>query len=182
MEGKLKSWNDDKGFGFISSAGSKDVFIHISSLKKMSRRPKIGDTITFEIHTDNNGKTRAINAHIHGVATVSPQVRKAQKTKSSEGKGWLMSIVFLLFLGVAGYSIYERYFQYEVLSLVSNETVSTPVTKVQKPVKSKFSCAGKTRCGEMTSCKEAIYYLKNCPGTVMDGDNDGLPCERQWCN
>ena len=33
----------------------------------------------------------------------------------------------------------------------------------------------------MTSCKEAKSFLKNCPGTQMDGDGDGMPCEQQWC-
>ncbi|NOS94018.1 MAG: hypothetical protein HOP30_19035 [Cyclobacteriaceae bacterium] len=34
----------------------------------------------------------------------------------------------------------------------------------------------------MTSCKEAMFYQENCSGTRMDGDNDGIPCEQQWCN
>ncbi|MCI5219607.1 MAG: hypothetical protein D3914_10580 [Candidatus Electrothrix sp. LOE2] len=47
--------------------------------------------------------------------------------------------------------------------------------------KSRFSCQGKKHCSEMTSCAEATFYIRNCPGTKMDGDNDGIPCERQWC-
>jgi hypothetical protein len=44
-----------------------------------------------------------------------------------------------------------------------------------------FTCEGKTRCSQMRSCEEAKYYLANCPDTQMDGDNDGMPCESQWC-
>jgi hypothetical protein len=44
-----------------------------------------------------------------------------------------------------------------------------------------FKCKGKTYCSEMSSCKEAKFYLRNCPGTKMDGDHDGIPCESQWC-
>nr|WP_308701321.1 excalibur calcium-binding domain-containing protein [Pseudomonas trivialis] len=33
----------------------------------------------------------------------------------------------------------------------------------------------------MTSCAEATTFLNHCPGMHMDGDNDGVPCERQWC-
>lgn len=44
-----------------------------------------------------------------------------------------------------------------------------------------FRCEGKTHCSEMASCEEATFYLKNCPGTKMDGDNDGIPCESQYC-
>ncbi len=44
-----------------------------------------------------------------------------------------------------------------------------------------FRCSGKIYCSEMSSCAEAIFYLRNCPGTKMDGDHDGIPCEKQWC-
>jgi Excalibur calcium-binding domain len=45
-----------------------------------------------------------------------------------------------------------------------------------------FSCDGRTYCSQMTSCEEATYFIRNCPGTKMDGNNDGVPCESQWCN
>ncbi|MDQ7073789.1 MAG: excalibur calcium-binding domain-containing protein [Gammaproteobacteria bacterium] len=44
-----------------------------------------------------------------------------------------------------------------------------------------YGCQGKTTCSEMTSCAEATFYLNNCPNTTIDGNNDGVPCERQWC-
>ena len=47
--------------------------------------------------------------------------------------------------------------------------------------KEQNKCDGRVWCSEMTSCSEAKYFIKNCPGTKMDGDNDGIPCERQWC-
>ena len=46
---------------------------------------------------------------------------------------------------------------------------------------SQFSCDGRTHCSQMTSCEEAEYFLRNCPGVKMDGNNDGEPCESQWC-
>ena len=45
-----------------------------------------------------------------------------------------------------------------------------------------FQCDGRTHCSQMRSCAEAEYFLRNCPNTQMDGNNDGEPCERQWCN
>jgi endonuclease YncB( thermonuclease family) len=42
-------------------------------------------------------------------------------------------------------------------------------------------CDGRTRCTQMRSCAEATWFLRNCPGVEMDGDHDGVPCERQWC-
>lgn len=44
-----------------------------------------------------------------------------------------------------------------------------------------YKCDGRTHCSQMTSCAEATYFLKHCPGVKMDGDNDGIPCEEQWC-
>jgi hypothetical protein len=46
---------------------------------------------------------------------------------------------------------------------------------------SQFSCDGRTHCSQMTSCAEAEFFLRNCPGVEMDGNNDGEPCESQWC-
>jgi hypothetical protein len=46
---------------------------------------------------------------------------------------------------------------------------------------SRFRCDGRTHCSRMTSCAEATYFLQNCPGVEMDGDDDGVPCEKQWC-
>jgi hypothetical protein len=46
---------------------------------------------------------------------------------------------------------------------------------------SAFTCDGRTRCSQMTSCEEATYFVKHCPNTKMDGDGDGVPCESQWC-
>jgi cold shock CspA family protein len=46
QKGKLKRWNDDRGFGFICpDDGKRDMFIHISALKRMRRRPVVGDVI-----------------------------------------------------------------------------------------------------------------------------------------
>ncbi|WP_025651218.1 MULTISPECIES: excalibur calcium-binding domain-containing protein [Psychrobacter] len=44
-----------------------------------------------------------------------------------------------------------------------------------------FSCDGRKHCSQMTSCSEATYFIQHCPNTKMDGNNDGVPCEKQWC-
>ena len=54
--------------------------------------------------------------------------------------------------------------------------------KVVTSESSSFKCDGRTHCSQMTSCEEATFFLRNCPNVQMDGDNDGIPCEQQWCN
>jgi hypothetical protein len=51
----------------------------------------------------------------------------------------------------------------------------------QSAATSQFTCDGRTHCSQMTSCAEATYFLQHCPNTQMDGNNDGEPCEQQWC-
>ena len=46
---------------------------------------------------------------------------------------------------------------------------------------SSFTCDGRDRCPQMRSCAEARWVLRHCPGTKMDGDGDGIPCETQHC-
>lgn len=59
---------------------------------------------------------------------------------------------------------------------------AAPVSSAAVPVETqKYHCDGRTHCSQMTSCEEAQFFLDNCPGTAMDGDGDGIPCEKQWC-
>ena len=76
-KGLLKTWKTDKGFGFIKSVTLEhDTFIHISALKHMNRKPKVGDTIYFEVATQPDGKTKAINCRIEGVAELKAPYQK----------------------------------------------------------------------------------------------------------
>lgn len=45
-----------------------------------------------------------------------------------------------------------------------------------------FRCDGRTHCSQMSSCAEATFFLRHCPGVKLDGNADGVPCERQWCS
>jgi endonuclease YncB( thermonuclease family) len=42
---------------------------------------------------------------------------------------------------------------------------------------SSFECAGKSKCGEMSNCAEANFYLNECGLSRLDRDHDGVPCE-----
>ncbi|MDN5565343.1 MAG: excalibur calcium-binding domain-containing protein [Psychrobacter sp.] len=56
-----------------------------------------------------------------------------------------------------------------------------PTSTSQNMVIESFSCDGRQHCTQMTSCAEATYFINHCPDTKMDGNNDGIPCEQQWC-
>ena len=176
FRGKLVRWNDGKGFGFIESDNVKgDIFIHISAVSRMSRRPVVGDVIHYQVHTDNDGKKRAVNAKIQGVSEAQSNVkRKVAKIKS--GSGLLSKIVAIIFLMFVGSVIYNKLAERFTFSEIPEVINSAPVKQPS------YSCSGKVYCSEMTSCEEAKFYLNNCPGTKVDGDGDGIPCESQWCS
>ena len=66
----------------------------------------------------------------------------------------------------------------------NNAEVTTPslATTFSESESAVYECDGREYCSQMTSCEEAKFFLENCPDTKMDGNNDGVPCERQWCN
>lgn len=41
----------------------------------------------------------------------------------------------------------------------------------------KFTCEGKHKCAQMSSCDEAYFYLQQCGVGKLDRDKDGIPCE-----
>ncbi len=66
----------------------------------------------------------------------------------------------------------------EAAALSAAATVKpASVSPVVVASQTQFSCDGRTHCSQMRSYEEAVFFLKNCPGNQMDGDNDGQPCE-----
>nr|WP_322100032.1 excalibur calcium-binding domain-containing protein [Geminicoccus roseus] len=57
-------------------------------------------------------------------------------------------------------------------------TVQQPVARSTVADSGAFSCGGKRYCKQMTSCAEARFYLEQCGLSRLDGDRDGIPCEK----
>ncbi|ATG91782.1 DUF4124 domain-containing protein [Methylomonas koyamae] len=63
----------------------------------------------------------------------------------------------------------------------SESESSQPLSNRTDQTRQKFACDGRVYCSQMTSCEEATFFINHCPDTKMDGNNDGVPCEKQWC-
>ena len=60
FEGKLKSWNDERGFGFIEPLdGGQEIFVHIKAFIHRPGRPQVGLHLSFEVELGPQGKKRA---------------------------------------------------------------------------------------------------------------------------
>ena len=77
-KGKITSWNDDKGYGFVTPlTGGKQIFIHISALKNRNRRPELNDVVTYSVSKDAKGRPCADNATLSGDRLVERTSRKS---------------------------------------------------------------------------------------------------------
>ena len=96
----------------------------------------------------------------------------------------LIPIVVIAVASWLGYDRYQHNRAVEAANLAAEQEDLAPSVKVParpNAAGSPFKCDGRKHCSQMTSCAEATYFLKNCPGVTMDGDHDGIPCEKQWC-
>jgi uncharacterized membrane protein YsdA (DUF1294 family)/cold shock CspA family protein len=60
-QGKLTSWNDERGFGFISpDDDNRQVFVHINSFSNRGRRPELNQAVSYALSLDNKGRPCAV--------------------------------------------------------------------------------------------------------------------------
>lgn len=203
--GVLVRWNDEKGFGFIQPEknAAQDVFIHISVLKKMARKPIVGDSILFQTEVQNDGKRKAVIASIEGVAVVAASattrshshIQSRNENFNNKNKAHyhsprkssfntIIPLLIIVAIVIFGFKQYQEFNEApaidEVPVLTNEDTQPMPMYETATP---RFQCeAGKTHCSHMSSCAEATFYIQHCPNTQMDGNGDGIPCERQWCS
>ncbi len=184
-QGKISKWIDDKGFGFITQDHSNEqVFVHISGFEKDQKRPSVGEVVNYEVAVDTKKGLQAYKVkYLNRSVTQARAGREAYKSESGVNLLKWVSVVALLL--VSPY-LFKVFFLPKVEQIHEQQQPAeyhsiqlTQTTKISN--NQSFQCAGKTRCNEMVSCEEATFYLNNCPGTIADGDGDGIPCEDQWC-
>lgn len=170
-KGQLVKWNDDRGFGFIKSSESgEEVFLHISAIRTTGRRPKVGDTIFYELVTQSDGKTRASGAAIQGVVSQSSTLQnvKPAPSKRRRRKGGLIETILGLFVLVIMAGIV-------LLQIQSSPSRSpTPIASIVKP-----DCVVKGNISISTGAR--LYHvpgMRDYSGTIIDPSKG----ERWFCS
>lgn len=60
IKGKIMQWDDAKGFGFIQPMlKGERVFVHIKALQNRTRRPVLGEVVTYSLGKDEQGRLQA---------------------------------------------------------------------------------------------------------------------------
>lgn len=157
-KGQLVKWNDDRGFGFIKpNESGKEVFLHISAIKTTGRRPKVGDTIFYELVTEADGKIRASGALIQGVVSQSSTLQKvktAPDKQKSKKRGLRETI---LGIGVLASIVL-------IQMQCSPSRAPAPITSITKP-----GCVVKGNISIATGDK--LYHvpgMEDYDGTIID--------------
>ncbi len=79
IKGKINSWNDDKGFGFITPLkGGVQHFIHITAFNNRKRKPKINEIVTYALSKDKKGRSCAKKATLAGDKLPQKKLKKGQ--------------------------------------------------------------------------------------------------------
>lgn len=239
LEGKIKTYNEERGFGFIEIAGDNpDVFFHIKDFPNKNLAPQIGEKLKFK-KVDDGQKVKAsqivrldfernMNLESKVVYSKKAMIQKPSQRYSKAETSLKMRIfgilgfIIILFLSIFIYQKYQNYqlekqqhiehLQLEQQQIVANQRAAlgdipsvglseqgrknlenlntqtyrqnvedismSPTDKVSAT--SAYTCDGRTHCSQMRSYEEAVFFNNHCPGTKMDGNNDGIPCERQF--
>lgn len=97
FEGVIKTWNDDRGFGFIEpSMGGQDIFVHVKAFAHHGGRPQVNQRVSFEVELGPQGKKRARN--VEPVRIVRSQVRARHDAAAPWGTVTLFAIPAFLML------------------------------------------------------------------------------------
>jgi cold shock CspA family protein len=205
LTGTLRSWDDGRGFGFIAPTnGGRELFVHISAFPQDGSRPAVGESLTYELGQGKGGKPQAVRVQRQALREAAAQpssprlppvrhlpARPARVHRRRSPFAALAGVAIAVVLGAYGYSRYKEHAHRLQITEAAQETApaaAPPAARQQavhqpsaEAAPSPFHCDGRTHCSQMTSCREATFFLRNCPGTQMDGNNDGVPCEQQWC-
>ena len=186
FEGTLVQWNEDRGFGFIEAAHTRErLFVHVSSFERGRMRPPLGARLTFDVERDAQGRKRALRVAMPGGPHAQPAVdatpgagRRPARVRHARSPAWIaLAIVCVIAAVGVRHARSSRPVEPGVVL-----APAAPASAADGAPASPYRCDGRTRCEQMRSCAEATWFLQHCQGVAMDGNHDGVPCERQWCS
>lgn len=129
-EGTLTTWNDDRGFGFITpTQGGPELFVHIKAFQRLNGgRPQVGQRLTFEVETTPEGKKRACRVQTAQATFAArppvsvPRRSAGQQRPASKLKTPMLGLVVLVA------ALYVGYDRTHGLGIFSNTPVQASAT------------------------------------------------------
>ena len=95
-KGKITTWNDEKGYGFITpSTGGKQVFVHVKAFGNRNRRPEINQLVTYALSSDGKGRPCATKATLAGDRLTE------RVERSNDSLSVFVAVFFLVIVGIS---------------------------------------------------------------------------------
>lgn len=97
FNGAIKSWNDERGFGFIQPAqGGPDVFVHIKAFNTFAGRPQVNQRVSFQVRPGPprqaaRGRRRSYWCK---ASSASPHAQESDNGSTGQGQSLAHSAVF----------------------------------------------------------------------------------------
>lgn len=102
IKGKLKSWNDDRGFGFIDPIqGGEEVFVHIKAFRPGDGRPQLNELLWFELELGPQGKKRAKKVEFVRRMPANSKMHSESSTERGAGSLWAIPGFVFLYIVVS---------------------------------------------------------------------------------
>lgn len=99
-QGRITTWKDDKGYGFIAPNGGGDpVFVHIKSFANRQRRPAGNELVTYELSADAHGRPQARSVAVVGERPAAPGAAGRSPLPPLLAIGFLLLVTTAVFLG-----------------------------------------------------------------------------------
>ena len=103
-----------------------------------------------------------------GAALRFPNAGVPRERKARSRMKKLIVLVIVCLIGWKAYTHYEEHVESDAQQPVRGRERVVQVRWPYALLADDFVCRGDV-------------LLKNCPGVKMDGNGDGVPCEKQWC-
>ncbi|GGE64081.1 DUF1294 domain-containing protein [Massilia psychrophila] len=118
-QGKITSWKDDQGFGFIApNGGGPAVFVYIKSFAVQEIRPAGNDIVTYDLTINQKGQPRADNVAF--VRDRAPrQARPAVARSLAAAAGFSGLIALLVFTGALPLLVFGVYLGASVTTFIA---------------------------------------------------------------
>jgi len=99
IKGKITSWKEEKGFGFITpNSGGKQIFVHIKAFNTRKKTPAINQIVTFTVSTDKQGRPCAENV------TRAGELLSKNTKKKNNTFVFFVPLLFIVFVGVSAFT------------------------------------------------------------------------------